>query len=123
MSKKTKKADKTVEAILEGIKRIKGKEILLIDLNSIDHSECGYYIICHGTSTTQVDSIAHSVEDTVKEITGENVWHRDGYKNSLWILLDYGDIMVHVFQEEARIFYNLEGLWADAKITKIEEAI
>ncbi len=123
MSKKTKKADKTVEAILEGIKRIKGKEILLIDLNSIDHSECGYYIICHGTSTTQVDSIAHSVEDTVKEITRENVWHRDGYKNSLWILLDYGDIMVHVFQEEARIFYNLEGLWADAKITKIEEAI
>ncbi len=123
MSKKTKKVDKTMEAILEGIQRIKGKEILLIDLNSIDHSECGYFIICHGTSTTQVDSIAHSVEDTVKEMTGENVWHRDGYKNSLWILLDYGEIMVHIFQEETRGFYNLEGLWADAKITKIEEAI
>ena len=122
MSKKTKTTNKTVEAVLEGIQRIKGKEILLIDLNSIQHTECGYFIICHGTSSTQVDSISHSVEDTVKELTGENVWHRDGYKNSLWILLDYGDIMVHVFQEEARRFYNLEGLWADAKITKIEEA-
>ena len=123
MSKKTKTTNKTVKAVLEGIERIKGKEILLIDLKSIQHTECDYFVICHGTSTTQVDSIAHSVEDTVKELTGENPWHRDGYRNSLWVLLDYGDIMVHVFQEEARKFYNLEGLWADAKITKIEDAI
>ncbi len=122
MSKKGKVTDKTLEAVIEGIQKIKGKEIKLIDLNTIKHTECGYFVVCHGTSTTQVDSIAHSVEDTVKEITDENVWHRDGYRNSIWILLDYGDIMVHVFQEEAREFYNLEGLWADAKITKIEEA-
>ncbi len=121
MSKKEEEADKLLEAVLEGIQRIKGKDITLIDLNSIHHTECGYFVICHGTSNTQVDSIAHSVEDTVKELTGENVWHRDGYRNSIWILLDYGDIMVHVFQEEAREFYNLEGLWADAKITKIED--
>ncbi len=121
MSKKEEEADKLLEAILEGIQRIKGKDITLIDLNSIHHTECGYFVICHGTSNTQVDSIAHSVEDTVKELTGESVWHRDGYRNSIWILLDYGDIMVHVFQEEAREFYNLEGLWADAKITKIED--
>ncbi|MCK5730769.1 MAG: ribosome silencing factor [Draconibacterium sp.] len=121
MKKKAIVIDKTVEAVLEGIQRIKGKDITLIDLNSLQHTECGYFIVCHGTSTTQVDSIAHSVEDTVKEITGEHAWHRDGYKNSLWILLDYGDVMVHVFKEESRKFYNLEGLWADAKITKIEE--
>ncbi len=121
MSKKEEEADKLLEAVLEGIQRIKGKDITLIDLNSIHHTECGYFVICHGTSNTQVDSIAHSVEDTVKELTGENVWHRDGYRNSIWILLDYGDIMVHVFQEEAREFYNLEGLWADAKITKVED--
>ncbi len=121
MSKKTVDTGKTVEAVLEGIRRMKGKSITLIDLNSIQHTECGHFVICHGTSSTQVDSIAHSVEDTVKELTGENVWHRDGYRNSIWILLDYGDIMVHVFQEEAREFYNLEGLWADAKLTKIEE--
>jgi ribosome-associated protein len=123
MSKKEKTENKLLDAVLEGIQRIKGKEITIIDLNSIHHTECGHFVICHGTSNTQVDSIAHSVEDTVKELTGENVWHRDGYRNSIWILLDYGDIMVHIFQEEAREFYNLEGLWADAKITKVEDDI
>ena len=110
-----------LEQILEGIKKIKGKEILIIDLNTIKHTECGYFVICHGTSSTQTNSIALSVEETVKENTGINAWHKDGYRNSIWILLDYGDIMVHVFQKEARDFYNLEGLWADAKITKIED--
>jgi len=121
MSIKEKATKKILEAVLEGIQRIKGKNITLIDLNTIQHTECGYFVVCHGTSNTQVDAIAHSLEDTVKELTKENPWHRDGYKNSLWILLDYGDIMVHVFQEEARTFYNLEGLWADAKLTNIAE--
>lgn len=113
--------EKTIGAILEGIRSIKGKEITIIDLNKIHHTECGYFIICHGNSNTHVDAIAHSVEEKTEEITGEKVWHRDGYRNAIWILLDYGNIMVHVFQKEARDFYNLEGLWADAKITKIEE--
>ena len=121
MSKSKEKTNTTLEAILEGIKEIKGKEITIVDLNSINHTECGYFVICHGTSTTQANSIAHSVENTVKEQTGENAWHKDGYRNAIWILLDYGDIMVHVFQKETRDFYNLEGLWADAKITKIED--
>ncbi|HKI90014.1 MAG TPA: ribosome silencing factor [Draconibacterium sp.] len=120
MNEKTGVTEKTLEAIVEGIQRVKGKDITLIDLNTIHHTECGYFIICHGTSSTQVEAIAHSVEETVEEITGDKVWHRDGYRNAIWILLDYGDIMVHVFQEEARIFYNLEGLWSDAKLTKIE---
>ena len=120
MNEKTELTNNTLQAILEGIQRIKGKNITLIDLNTIHHTECGYFIICHGTSSTQVDAIAHSVEETVEEFTGEKVWHRDGYRNAIWILLDYGDIMVHIFQEGARNFYNLEGLWADAKTTKIE---
>lgn len=121
MNNNKEATNKTLEAVLEGIQRIKGKDITLIDLNTIQHTECGYFVICHGTSTTQVDAIAHSVEDTVKEFTEITPWHRDGYRNSLWVLLDYGDIMVHVFQEETRNFYNLEGLWGDAKITKIVE--
>jgi ribosome-associated protein len=121
MKKKTEETKLLREAILEGIQRLKGKSITIVDLESIQHTECGHFIICHGTSSTQVTSIAHSVEETVKEIAGEDVWHRDGYRNSLWILLDYGDVMVHIFQEEAREFYNLEGLWADAKITNIED--
>lgn len=120
MDKNTGSTEKTKNAILEGIQKIKGKDITLIDLNTIQHSECGYFIICHGNSNTQVDSIGHSVEETVKDKTGEYVWHREGYNNSIWVLLDYGEIVVHVFQKEARNFYNLEGLWADAKVTKID---
>ncbi len=120
MGRNTEATEKTKNAILEGIQRIKGKNIIIIDLNTIHYTECGYFIICQGSSNRQVDSIAHSVEETVKEMTGEDAWHTEGYKNSLWVLLDYGEIVVHVFQSEARDFYNLEGLWADAGITKID---
>jgi ribosome-associated protein len=121
MNKKQEALNRNIEAIIEGIQRIKGKNTLQIDLTTIHHTECSYFIICHGNSSTQVDAIAHSVEETVEELTGEPVWHSDGYRNSIWILLDYGEVMVHIFQKEARDFYNLEGLWADAKITRIEE--
>lgn len=121
MKKVKSETEKLTEAILEGIQNLKGKNITLIDLESIHHTECSYFIICHGTSSTHVDSIAKSVESTVKENLETDVWHRDGYRNSIWILLDYGDVMVHVFQQKARDFYNLEGLWADAKIKTIEQ--
>jgi ribosome-associated protein len=121
MTKETTETEKILDGVLEGIQRIKGKEITIVDLNTINHTECGYFVICHGTSTTQANSIAQSVEETVREVTGVDAWHKDGYRNSIWILLDYGDIMVHVFQKDARDFYNLEGLWADAKTTKIKE--
>lgn len=114
--------EKLTEVILEGIQNLKGKNITLIDLESIQHTECSSFIICHGTSSTHVNSIAQSVEETVKEKLEMDVWHRDGYRNAIWILLDYGDVMVHVFQRDAREFYNLEGLWADAKRKTIEEA-
>ena len=100
-------------------KKVKGKDIVKIDLTKINHSECNYFIICHGTSTTQVDAIARSVEETVEELTGEKAWHTDGYQNSIWILLDYADVMVHVFQKASREFYDLENLWADAAIEEI----
>ena len=110
-----------INAIVEGIQRKKGLELIKIDLTKINHTECKYFIICHGNSNTQVDAIAHSVEDTVEELIKEKVWHTDGYRNSLWILLDYADIMVHVFQKEARKFYDIENLWADAHIELIKE--
>lgn len=115
-----KDSEQLIHAILEGIQRIKGMDIVKIDLSKINHSECNYFIICHGNSTTQVDAIAHSVEDTVEEIVGEKAWHKDGYQNAIWILLDYADVMVHVFQRESRDFYDLENLWADAAMEKIK---
>ena len=123
MNKNEEVTEKLKEAILEGIKKIRGKEILIIDLNSIHYTECGYFIICHGTSSTQVSSIAESVELTVEKETGEKAWHVEGYRNAIWVLLDFGEIVVHIFQEQARNFYNLEGLWADAKIIKVESDI
>ncbi len=115
-----KDSEQLIDAILEGIHRIKGMDIVKIDLTKINHSECNYFIICHGNSTTQVDAIARSVEKTVEEMVGETAWHKDGYENSIWVLLDYADIMVHVFQHESRKFYDLENLWADAAIEKIQ---
>ena len=108
-----------LDAIIEGIERKKGQDIVKIDLTKIEHSECNYFIVCHGNSNTQVDAIARSVEDTVEEIIGEKTWHTDGYQNSIWVLLDYSNIMVHVFQHEARNHYKIEKLWADAPIEMI----
>ena len=123
MKRKQVEAGKVVEAAVEGIRRLKGKKIAVVDLTTIHHTECNYFIICHGTSNTHADAIARSVEDTVKEMLGVKTWHKDGYRNAIWILLDYGDVMVHIFREDARNFYNLEGLWSDAAIEYLEEDI
>ncbi len=120
ISKETE-TEHLIDAIVEGIQRKKGIDIVKIDLTKINHSECKYFIICHGNSNTQVDAIAHSVEETVTELINEKAWHIDGYRNSIWILLDYADIMVHVFQRDSRQFYDLENLWADARIELIKE--
>lgn len=113
--------DALITAIIEGIHRKKGLDVVKINLSKINHTECNYFVVCHGTSNTQVDAIARSVEETVQELVGEKAWHKDGYKNSLWILLDYADVMVHVFQRETRNHYDIETLWADAPIEKVED--
>lgn len=109
-----------IQNIIEGILDKKGHEIIDINLSALENSICDNFIICHGTSGRQVDAIAQSVEKTVKENTGEKPWHKEGYQNAEWILLDYVDVVVHIFNEQTRKFYNLEGLWADAKIKTIE---
>ena len=105
-----------IEGIIEGIQKLKGEKIVDLDLTTLENTECNHFIICHGNSTTQVEAIARSVETTVIEMVGEKAWHTDGYRNAQWILLDYADIMVHVFQKDIRGHYDLENLWADAKI-------
>lgn len=109
-----------IDAVVEGMARTKGLDIVEINLQTINHSECDYFIICHGNSSTQVNAIANSVENTVKELTGENVYRKDGYQNKLWVLLDFSHVMVHVFQHDTRQFYDLEHLWADAKLKSIK---
>ncbi len=116
-----KNGQELVDLIIEGIQRKKGKEIVRIDLSLLDHALYDDFIICHGDSNTQVDAIAGSVEEIVKENNGFKMHHLEGRDNSRWILMDYFGVIVHIFQKEYRDFYNLESLWGDAKIEKIEE--
>lgn len=108
------------EAAIRGIQEIKGHDILSIDLREIQNSVSDFFIICHGTSSTQVEAIARSVEKTIYKEMNDLPIHKEGKENAEWILLDYFNIVVHVFDQEAREFYNLEKLWADAEVKQIE---
>jgi ribosome-associated protein len=103
-------ADAVVNSILEK----KGENIVCLDLRSIENAVCSFFIICEGNSDTQVEAIADSVEFNVKKQTGQRPYRSEGWENALWILIDYIDVVVHVFERETRSFYNLERLWADA---------
>ncbi len=110
-----------IKFIVDGIREVKGHDIIDIELKGLSNSICDDFIICHGTSKRQTDAIAESVEKTVKENTGAKPWHKEGFQNAEWILLDYVNVVVHIFNEQNRKFYNLEGLWADAKIKYIDQ--
>jgi ribosome-associated protein len=109
------------ETILEAIVDRKGKEIFDFDLSSFEHVICQNFIICHGDSNTQVSAIADNIITSVKDTLSENVYHKEGLENCHWVLLDFGSITVHIFQQEYREYYKLEELWADAKIHKLQQ--
>lgn len=124
MAKRKKRADTSdflSEIIVKGIQEKKGKNIISLNLKNIEHAVTDYFIVCHGTSNTQVQAIAESVEDEVRKAIGLKPWHREGIQNAEWILLDYIDVVVHIFQENTRDFFQIENLWADAEIKQIEE--
>jgi ribosome-associated protein len=107
---------KLLSTIIEGIEEKKGKNITSLDFKKIDNAICKYFVICEGDSTTHVAAISHSVEEYTQKKTGEKVWRTAGFENSEWVILDYADIMVHVFQPHVRNYYDIEGLWADCII-------
>jgi ribosome-associated protein len=106
-------------AIIKGLEEKKAYDIKVLDLKNIDTSVCNYFVVCHGTSTTQVGALAEAVIDQTMTDANEKPHHREGFDNCLWILLDFGDIVVHVFEESQRGFYKLEELWADAHTVHI----
>lgn len=110
--------EEIVNAAIEGILKKKGKDPVSLDLREIENAVCKYFIICHGDSNTQVEALADSVIETVREETGEKAWHKEGLNNATWVLLDYSDVVIHIFQKEYRDFYKIEELWADAKLTQ-----
>ncbi len=108
-----------VDAVVEGIQEKKGVNIVILDMTKIENTICEYFIICDGDSNVHVDAIAESVNDYVRKKLNDRPVHLEGSDNAEWILIDYVDVIVHVFQRSIREFYNLEGLWADAKRTEI----
>lgn len=109
------------QAAIAAIEDKKGYDIVMLDMTEVDGAICDYFIICHGTSDTQVNAIADSVERGVKTDVHENPWHVEGKENCTWVLLDYSNVVVHIFEKATRDFYKLEDLWADAKKTLIRE--
>jgi ribosome-associated protein len=105
------------ETIIEGIRIKKGEGITGLDLTHLNTSICNAFIIANGSSSVQVKAIAESVEDQVRDLHQRKPYHREGFENSHWILLDYGSIIVHIFLKNYRDFYDLEGLWADGHRT------
>ena len=120
MQKKQAGTDQLITQIIQGIEDVKGKDIHILDLRDIENTVCDYFIISSGTSNTHVNAIVNSIEKSVSKALKEKPWHVEGSDNAEWILLDYVDVVVHVFQTHIREFYDIEGLWGDAKSVKIE---
>ncbi|HKJ49560.1 ribosome silencing factor [Christiangramia echinicola] len=120
MSKKEINSDQLIANIIKGIEEVKGNDIDILDLREIENTVCDYFIICNGTSNTQVNAIVNSIQKTVSKNLKDKPWHIEGSDNAEWVLMDYVNVVVHVFQKHIREFYDIESLWGDAKITSIE---
>lgn len=118
--KKSGSADQLIAVILKGIEEVKGKDIDILDLREIENTVCDYFIICNGSSNTQVNAIVNSIQKIVSRETKDKPWHVEGTDNAEWVLMDYVDVVVHVFQKHVREYYDIEGLWGDAKVTSIQ---
>ncbi len=122
MQKRKASADELITLILHGIEEVKGLEINLLDLSDIENTVCGCFIICNGTSNTHVKAIVNSIQKSVSKELKDKPWHVEGAENAEWVLLDYVNVVVHVFQKHIREFYDIEGLWGDAKVTMVESS-
>ncbi|MDR0765628.1 MAG: ribosome silencing factor [Odoribacteraceae bacterium] len=110
-------ADEAVRALDDR----KGVDIVKMDLRKITNCFCRFFVICHGTSNSHVSGLADNAYEMIGKTLGEKPTHVEGMNQASWILLDYGDVVIHVFQKEQREYYQLEDFWADARITTLEE--
>ncbi|MFP4847244.1 ribosome silencing factor [Winogradskyella sp. PE311] len=120
MTKEKTNADQLITTVISGIEEVKGKDITILDLREIENTVCDYFIICEGTSNTQVNAIVNSIQKLVSKTLKDKPWHTEGTDNAEWVLMDYVNVVVHVFQKHIREHYDIESLWGDAKITEIE---
>lgn len=118
MNQKTSE-DELLTYIISGIEDVKGHQITLLDLRELENTVCDYFVVCSGNSSTQVEAIKNSVNKTISKQLKEKPWHIEDSQNSEWVLIDYVDIVVHIFQNHVREYYNLEDMWGDAKIEQV----
>jgi ribosome-associated protein len=104
-----------IDSIIDGIQDVKGKDIVILNLSELPNAIADFFIICSGDSSTQVESAAQAIVRRTRKEVQQKPWHQEGTRNAEWVLLDYVDVVVHVFYKGIREFYNLEGLWADAE--------
>jgi ribosome-associated protein len=124
MQVKTKEAinsSKLSELVAQGMVEKKASDVVVMDLREVKNAVADYFIICSGNSDTQIDAIADSIEDEVFKHSTQNPWKREGKESREWIIIDYVNVVAHVFNKEKRKFYGLEELWGDAKVTQIDK--
>lgn len=124
MAKKIFKKDESeilLDQIVNGMQEVKAHDIVVMDLRHVQNAMSDYFVICHGTSTTQVEAISRSIEKETLKSLGYRASHVEGERNAQWILMDYFDVIVHIFNDRMRDYYALEELWADAAFKRIED--
>ncbi len=99
----------------------KAEDVVSIDLREVEEAVCDHFVICHADTVTQVKAIAESIMKIVKEKNGEIPWQKEGFQNLEWVLIDYADVVAHIFLKDMRMHYRLEDLWSDGIISKYEE--
>jgi len=119
MTNKKIRVSHLIDEIILGIENVKGENIHQLDLRELDNTPCDFFIVCSGNSNTQVTAIVNSIQKNVSKKLSEKPFHTEGLDNAEWVLLDYVNVVVHVFQNSIREYYNIEELWGDAKSTQI----
>ncbi|MBR2301446.1 MAG: ribosome silencing factor [Bacteroidaceae bacterium] len=110
-----------IEQVVEAIQDKKGKNIVIADMTGLGNTVCDYFVICEGNSNTQVSAITDSLWEGLIDKFGHKPFAVDGQRNSQWVAMDYGEVFVHIFLPEVRVFYDIEHLWADAKLQHIPD--
>lgn len=116
-------AEQLRDFVVKGMQEKKATDVVVMDLRNVKNAICDYFVICSGNSDTQIDAISTSIEEEVYKASHQDPWHKEGKLNREWILLDYVDVVAHVFKKDRRSFYDLEQLWGDAEIHYVDEPV
>jgi ribosome-associated protein len=122
MAKKRKVADSELlsNVIVRGMQEKKAGDIVVMDLRKLKNAVADFFVVCSGNSDKQIDAIADSIDEEVSKSIKENPWHVEGKNNKEWMLLDYINVVAHVFKKDKREFYAIERLWGDAEIIEVD---